>query len=429
MPETRSRKPSPSGLVRWKKESGKLEDAPKKARLKELQGEILLLQKEIRRVTQLTERKVRQLEELSRFSGLLNSSLDLREVEQRALEATCRLLSCETASVLLIDFERAELFWHTALGDAGKILVDTARLPIDDRSVAGRVAMTGERVVVTDAAKDPRHFARSSELSGGFQTRNLIAVPLYARGRVVGVLEAINKLPRSAGFEPEDADLLESLGHQVAIALDNSRLYQDLRGSFYDTVEALAESIEKKDSYTGGHTKRVVHFALCIAKYLPLSQEQVERLRLGALLHDVGKIGIDDRILRKAAPLDDAEWQIMKRHPELGHSILGRVESLKDVLGAMRFHHERWDGNGYPLGLRGEEIPFMARIVAVADAYDAMVSTRPYRKGMDPGIARDEIVRNRGTQFDPRVVDAFCQAFEVEKMGQRTKEARYAAGD
>ncbi len=429
MPETRSRRASPSGMVRWKKESGKPEDAPKKARLKELQVEILALQQEIRRVTVLTQRKVQQLEELSRFSGLLNSSLDLREVEQRALEATCRLLSCETASVLLIDFERAELFWHTALGQAGKILVETARLPIDDRSVAGRVAMSGERVVVADAERDPRHFARSGELTGGFKTRNLIAVPLYARGRVVGVLEAINKRPVGAGFEPEDADLLESLGHQVAIALDNSRLYQDLRGSFYDTVEALAESIEKKDSYTGGHTKRVVHFALCIAKYLPLNQEQVERLRLGALLHDVGKIGIDDSILRKAAPLDEAEWKVMKRHPELGHSILGRVESLKDVLGAMRFHHERWDGKGYPLGLRGEEIPFMARIVAVADAYDAMVSTRPYRKGMDPGAARDEIVQNRGTQFDPRVVDAFCQAFENEKMGQRTKGSRYAAGD
>jgi HD-GYP domain-containing protein (c-di-GMP phosphodiesterase class II) len=139
---------------------------------------------------------------------------------------------------------------------------------------------------------------------------------------------------------------------------------------------------------------------------------------LGALLHDVGKIGVEDHILKKKSALDEPEWKIMQQHPDLGFDIMNRVEGLKDVIGGMRYHHERWDGKGYPLGLKGEEIPLIARIIAVADTYDAMVSTRPYRKGLDPKIAFDEIVKYRGSQFDPIVVDAFIEAFKREKMGR-----------
>lgn len=149
-----------------------------------------------------------------------------------------------------------------------------------------------------------------------------------------------------------------------------------------------------------------------------LTPEQLERIRLGAVLHDVGKIGIEDKILKKDSPLDKEEWEVMQKHPEIGFDIMNRVEGLKDVVGAMRYHHERWDGKGYPLGLKGDEIPMIARVVSVADTYDAMVSTRPYRKGLDPKIAFDEITKHGGTQFDPVVVNAFIQAFKNEKMGK-----------
>jgi HD-GYP domain-containing protein (c-di-GMP phosphodiesterase class II) len=157
---------------------------------------------------------------------------------------------------------------------------------------------------------------------------------------------------------------------------------------------------------------------MLICKYLNLTPEQLERIRLGAILHDVGKIGIEDKILKKESALESEEWKVMQTHPELGYEILSRVEGLKDVIGGMRYHHERWDGKGYPLGLKGEEIPLVARIIAIADTYDAMVSTRPYRKGMDPKFAYQEILRYRGTQFDPEVVDAFVEAFRNEKMGK-----------
>jgi HD-GYP domain-containing protein (c-di-GMP phosphodiesterase class II) len=188
--------------------------------------------------------------------------------------------------------------------------------------------------------------------------------------------------------------------------------------------------MEKKDRYTGGHTKRVVHYSMCIAQFMNLNQEELERVRMGAILHDVGKIGIEDKILKKDAPLDTDEWKIMQTHPQLGYEIMSRVDGLKDVIGGMRYHHERWDGKGYPMGLKGEEIPLIARVISVADTYDAMVSTRPYRKGLPAQKAFDEIVRYSGTQFDPTVVDAFVKAFEGGKMrGSLTKNPKLANCD
>jgi HD-GYP domain-containing protein (c-di-GMP phosphodiesterase class II) len=392
-------------------------------------GRIRGLESEIANVLRDMQEKVRQLELINDFASIMNSTLDTAVVREKALEATCQLLRCETASLLLIDSTKGELYWDSALGEAGKALKNSIRLAIDDRSIAGYVAMTGESLVINDVQKDPRHFkkkATSEKSEGGFVNHTMICVPLKTKGHIVGVLQALNKLPNVPArpslhewpdFYEEDKRLFETLSHQVAIAVENAKLYNDIKKSFYDTVEALAEAIEKKDRYTGGHTKRVVYYSTCIAKYMDITSEQLERIRLGAILHDIGKIGIEDKILKKEAPLTPDEWKVMQKHPEIGHDILDNVESLKDVIGAMKYHHERWDGKGYPLGLKGEEIPLVARVVSVADTYDAMVSTRPYRKGLDPKIAFDEIVKYRGSQFDPIVVDAFVKAFENEKMG------------
>jgi HD-GYP domain-containing protein (c-di-GMP phosphodiesterase class II) len=410
----------------------------KGARIAEALGMIRDLERELGRVLRVTEEKVRQLEMLTEFSSLMNSTLDPAIVREKALEATCQLLGCETASLLLVDRKTAELYWETALGETGKELQRSVRLPINDRSIAGYVAMTGEPQLVNDVESDPRHFkrppagAKREGDSRSFRARSMICIPLSVRGKTIGVLQALNKLPslhaqpsRRAWpeFAGDDLRMLTTLGHQVAVAVENSKLYTELKQSFYDTVEALAEAIEKKDRYTGGHTKRVVHYSMCIARHMSLTPEELERVRLGAILHDVGKIGIEDKILKKEAPLDPAEWKVMRGHPELGFEIMTRVEGLRDVIGGMRYHHERWDGKGYPLGLQGEEIPLLARIIAVADTYDAMVSTRPYRKGLAPQVAFDEIVRYRGTQFDPRVVDAFVQAYEQDRMGKGVKMA------
>jgi HD-GYP domain-containing protein (c-di-GMP phosphodiesterase class II) len=404
---------------------GRLRSTQKK-KPKQIISEMKELDRDLSSLLAQMKEKVRQLECLTQFSALLNSTLDTQTIREKALQATCELLVCETASLFLVDREKGDLYFETALGDAGQTLQKLFRLPINNQSIAGYVAMTGESLLINDVERDPRYFKKAKSKTA-FKTNTMLCIALKSKDQVIGVLQAINKLPSPVprksrysweAFNSEDMRMAETLAHQVTIAVENAQLYEELKQSFYDTVEALAEAIEKKDRYTGGHTKRVVHFSMCIAKYLELSEPELDQIRLGAILHDVGKIGIEDKILKKAAPLDPYEWPIMKEHPELGYHIMKRVKGLRDVIPAMRYHHERWDGKGYPLGLKGNEIPLIAQIVAVADTYDAMVSTRPYRKGLSPMIAHDEIVRHSGSQFSPQVVEAFQKAFQHERMGQ-----------
>ncbi len=383
------------------------------------------IESEMGNVIHEMQEKVRQLECLTEFSALLNSSLDTSSVREKALEATCQLLRCETASLFLVDASKSELYWETALGEAGKELQKTIRLPIDHSSIAGFVAATGEHLIVNDISKDPRHSKKVKQSK--FNSRNMICVSLKTKGKNIGVLQALNKietLPKKPTryewpeFTEEDLKLLLALGHQVAIAVENAQLYAQLKSGFLETVTALAEAIDKKDRYTGGHTKRVVHYSMCIAKQLNLTADELDQMRLGAILHDIGKIGIEDKILKKESPLDESEWPIMRTHPELGYQIMAKVEGLKDVVAGMRFHHERWDGKGYPLGLKGADIPLIARVISVADTYDAMVSTRPYRKGLPAETAYQEIVKNKGSQFCPSVVEAFEKAYKLDRMGK-----------
>ncbi|MGE4233268.1 MAG: HD domain-containing phosphohydrolase [Bacteriovoracia bacterium] len=367
------------------------------------------LEKEISKTLGVTQKKVFQLECLMKFSSILNSSLDTQSVRQKALEATCELLKCDTGSLLLVDEKKNELYWETALGSSGAELKDSFRLPIDEKSIAGYVALNKKSLLIEDVEKSQFHF-RKADQKTGFQTKNMVCVPVSAKERLVGVLQAINK---PTGFEEEDLHLLETLAHQVAIAIENALLYSRLKETFLQAAAAMAGAIEAKDRYTGGHTKRVLHYSMAIGSCMNMNPDQLENLRLAAILHDIGKIGIDDKILKKQYALNDEEYKVMKQHPAIGYGILSHIDSLKEIVDGMRYHHERPDGKGYPYGLKGEEIPKIASIISVADTYDAMVSTRPYRKGLDPKIAYDEIVKYRGTQFDAEVVDAFVKAFET----------------
>jgi putative nucleotidyltransferase with HDIG domain len=178
----------------------------------------------------------------------------------------------------------------------------------------------------------------------------------------------------------------------------------------YDTtLQALSNALDVRDSETEGHSRRVVEYMELIIGQLPVAPAHLATLRRGALLHDIGKIGVPDNVLRKPAALSDAEWVVMKRHPEHGARIISQIPFLQDVSRIVRHHHERWDGNGYPDGIAGEAIPLGARIFAVADSFDAMTSDRPYRHAMSVEDARGEVARCRGTQFDPEVADAFAR--------------------
>jgi len=238
----------------------------------------------------------------------------------------------------------------------------------------------------------------------------MLCVPVKVKDKTIGVLQAINK-KNDWKFKDEDLELLSSLSEQVAIALENARLFNELQELFLESAQALAEAIEKRDPYTGGHIWRVVNYSLAIAKYLNLSKEDLFYLKLAAILHDIGKIGVDDNILRKPAPLDFNEFEIMKKHPIMGAEIIKPIKQLENILPGILYHQERYDGKGYPFKLKGDEIPLIAKIISVADTFDAMCSSRPYRSALTPEEGKREIARCSGTQFDPEVVKAFIKAF------------------
>ena len=352
--------------------------------------------------------RVERLNLLLELGRILNSTLDHQEVKRRAMEAATHLMKAEVGSLLLIDEEQHHLYFEVALGEKEET-VKTVTLNMGE-GIAGWVAKNGEPLIVNAPDKDPRFF-KGVDGKTGYKTRNMICVPVKTKGRVVGVLEAINKQGKR-NFNREDLSLFTSLADWVAIALDNARLYQELEEMFFQTAESLSDAIEKRDPYTGGHTKRVTTYSLAIARHLLLKPEETKWLKLASVLHDVGKIGIEDQILRKQEPLSPEEFTIIKHHANIGAEIIRHVRQLREIIPGVKYHHEQIDGSGYPEGLRGEEMPRLAKIVAVADTYDAMTTDRPYRKAKGKEVAIEELKKCSGTQFDKGVVEAFIRAYQ-----------------
>lgn len=246
-----------------------------------------------------------------------------------------------------------------------------------------------------------------------FTTRDMICVPVKSKDKILGVLQAINK--KDSVFDDQDKDALLALANQVAIAIENANLYQELKDAFYGTAEALAETIEIRDPYTGGHTRRVMNYCLTIGKSIGLSKKELEDLKLAAILHDVGKIGVRDDVLLKNGRLKHDEFEKMVMHAKYGAEILSHIKQLKDVIPGVRSHHERIDGKGYPDKLKDNDIPVIAKIIAVADTFDAMTTNRPYRKAMSSETAFKELRNNSGIQFDKNIVDTFIKAYQEKE--------------
>jgi HD-GYP domain-containing protein (c-di-GMP phosphodiesterase class II) len=346
-------------------------------------------------------RRLAETERLLEIGTQLAGTLELAEVLDLALVRAEEVCHAETSSIWELDEEGRELFFRVVRGRAAGEIRDL-RVPLG-QGIVGSVALSGEAEVVNDVALDPRWGGDRQEV---FRTRALMAVPLVARGTVVGVLQLLNPVGRDR-FSEDDLRRMRLFAALLAHPLQNARLYQGRRRQFMETVIAWAEAIERKDPYTGGHVRRVTGYALQLGEELGLQRRELEELWLAATLHDVGKIFVRDEILGKPGPLDAAEQEVMRRHPVDGAEILAGVHDLRRVLGGIRSHHERLDGKGYPDGLMDDQIPLAARLIAVADTYDAMTTSRPYRAGLPPERAATEIAAGAGAQFDPRVVEAF----------------------
>jgi putative nucleotidyltransferase with HDIG domain len=263
---------------------------------------------------------------------------------------------------------------------------------------------TAEILHIPDMNIDPQPCPLRQELmTKGI--RSLMVVPLVTSQGVQGLLILGDRQPEI--FQSDELFAIEKLASQLAVALENAWLYGEMRQMFFSTVASLANAIDAKSTWTMGHSERVMNIAANIARDLGFDEDGIERVRLGGLLHDIGKIGVMEALLEKPAELDEDDFPPIRLHPEKGVAILAPIAQLKGVLPAILHHHEFYDGSGYPAGLAGEAIPIDARIIAVADSFDAMVADRPYRKGLKVESAANELARCAGSQFDPMIVECF----------------------
>jgi HD-GYP domain-containing protein (c-di-GMP phosphodiesterase class II) len=245
------------------------------------------------------------------------------------------------------------------------------------------------------------------------QIRNILAVPVGPADKMMGLLVATNILNKP-DFDSTDVKLFNSVANQCAVFIENGRLFDDLKELFIGSLKALTNSIDAKDQYTRGHSERVALISRWIAEHLkethPLTEKEIHHIYLAGLLHDIGKIGVSESVLRKQGKLSDEERSIILSHPRIGASILSEIPQMREIIPGVLYHHERYDGKGYPEGLSGQDIPFSARIIALADAFDAMTSRRVYRDAMSIRRALSEVEKGVGCQFDPIAARAFLDS-------------------
>jgi response regulator RpfG family c-di-GMP phosphodiesterase len=251
------------------------------------------------------------------------------------------------------------------------------------------------------------------------QLVSLVSVPLRMKTRLLGWI-AVASFTKQKRFTEGNRKLLSIVGSRAAAAIENARLYEDLRATFQQTIQGLARAIDKMDRYTSGHSERVAMYATYLAVRLGLPPEVIEIVRQSALMHDIGKIGCAMN-LNKPGKLTQDEYEIFKRHPAYGKDILDPIKFLHPLVPGVHLHHERWDGRGYPLGLKGNDVPLIARIIAVADTYDAMTSDRAYRRALPHEVAVGEIERCTGSQFDPQVARTFTDGLDVFREEETSK--------
>jgi len=358
-----------------------------------------------------------RLAALRAIDAVITSSFDLNLTLSVLLRQVIKHLNVDAADVLLFNPDRRSLERVVGFGFQANKPQKNA-LPIG-QGYAGLAALRRETIRVLDLKNrneldviQPSHFSGEDFVS-------YYAVPLIAKGHVKGVLEIFNRIP----LVPDDewSDLLAMMAGQAAIAIDSADLFRDLQRSHNDliiaydaTIEGWSRALDLHNQKNEGHTRRVVELTERLARRMGISEEDILHIRRGAMLHDIGKMGVPDRILSKDEPLTDDEWAVMRMHPQYAKEMLSPIAYLRPALAIPYSHHERWDGTGYPQGLKGDEIPLAARIFSVADVYDAMTSERPHRSAWENLDALEYIQSHSGTHFDPEVVKVFLKMIRQE---------------
>jgi len=355
---------------------------------------------------------LRLLIDIGRF---FNSSLEFTDVVTMVMDKVIEVFKAERGALFLLT-EQQEPKVVLARG------LNRTEIEADDfgvsRNLVKKVILTREPLLASNAMEDDRFTPFKSVALNAI--RSIMVVPILYRDEVRGLIYVDNRF-RSGIFGEENLHLLSLIANQAAGAIENARLYNMKK----EIILVLANAIEAKDEYTRGHVERVCSFCLAIARELNLPPDDVRDLEVCSFLHDVGKITVPDAVLQKPGRLDDDERTKMERHAEMGEHLVKPIDVPERVKLSIRQHQERWDGLGYPDGLKGESIHLFARIISVADTWDAMTSDRPYRKALPRETAIAELRKNAGTQLDPNVVEAFLRAIE---KGEESVPVKVALG-
>ncbi|HBY94179.1 MAG TPA: hypothetical protein DEP84_09490 [Chloroflexi bacterium] len=361
------------------------------------------------RAHEQTVQSLGRLAALYSIDTAINASLDLRVTLGVLLDQIINHLKVDAADVLLFKSQTQSLEFAAGRGFHSRVFEQT-RLRLGEGH-AGRAGLERRIANVPDLCNDEGTRARAQWVAG----ESFVAfygVPLVAKDQLVGVLEVFHRAPLTP--DPEWLEFLEAFAGQAAIAIDNVTLFEELQRSNHElamaydaTIEGWSRALDLRDKETEGHTRRVTELTLRLARSMGLGDKEFVHIRRGALLHDIGKMGVPDSILLKPGPLTDKEWLLMRKHPTYAYEMLAPIGYLRSALDIPYCHHEKWDGTGYPRGLQGEEIPLAARIFAVVDVWDALCSDRPYRPAWPKVKVHDYIRSLAGSHFDPEVVGVF----------------------
>ena len=370
---------------------------------RELEEKVRVATGELARSNKELERRVAELSTLYETSRVMSSTLNLRELVVRMLEEVRKLIPHDVGEICVWDEEVEELR-VLATSQGGQYVPRDGRYRLDESTSTGWIATHRTHLLVSSVggADAPATVAR---FNGGGQTASYIGVPLLKGDKLVGTFELGSG---TAGtFREEHLTTLEALAGHLALSVENAQLYSNQQRMFVETLRSLVQTLEARDEYTRNHSERVTRIAVLIAKAMGLPEARISAVRIAGALHDIGKIGMEDAVLKSADKLTPEQRRAMQMHPQIGARILEPIRFLKGIKDIVLHHQERYDGSGYPGGVAGEQIPLESRILAVADAYDAMVSRRRYRqKDFTHAGAVEELRKAAGRQFDPGVVEA-----------------------
>ena len=360
------------------------------------------------RVRFATQRE--RMEALAGVGSVINSSLGLKKVLDEVMDSLIVLMKAERGFLMLKD-ERGDFRVQIARDANNQDL--TEDVFSISKSIVRQVLERGETVLTTNARTDPRFEQQASVAA--YQLLSILCAPLKVKDELIGVIYVDNRA-QTGIFSSDELELISMFANQAAVAIDNARLFDGLQASneelqeaYHATLEGWVRALDLRDKETEGHTKRVTALTEKLARKMGMDENALVHIQRGALLHDIGKMAIPDGILLKPAALSPEERTLIEMHPVYAYEMLTPIRFLSPALDIPYCHHEKWDGTGYPRGLSGNTIPLAARIFAVVDVWDALVSDRPYRKAMKPEDVKRKLREDSGRHFDPQVVDAFLE--------------------